>query len=133
MGDNEATLERIRGYLAEGDFTAMVRDITELATDDFVQEWPQSGERIRRENAVKLFERYGEETGTNPSFTFKRMLGAGAVHVIEGAIDYGDGTKVSYVGIVELRDGRIARVTEYFASPFEAPEWRRQYVEQADA
>jgi hypothetical protein len=33
----------------------------------------------------------------------------------------------------ELRDGRIARSTEYFAQDFEAPEWRRQWVEQTGA
>jgi hypothetical protein len=32
---------------------------------------------------------------------------------------------VRYVGIGEIRGGKIARVTEYFANPFEAPEWRK--------
>jgi hypothetical protein len=31
----------------------------------------------------------------------------------------------------ELRDGRIARSTEYFAQDFDAPEWRAQLVERA--
>lgn len=31
---------------------------------------------------------------------------------------------MSYVGIGEIRGGKIAHVTEYFANPFEAPEWR---------
>jgi hypothetical protein len=32
---------------------------------------------------------------------------------------------VSYVGVGEIRDGKIFRVTEYFANPFEQPEWRK--------
>jgi hypothetical protein len=31
--------------------------------------------------------------------------------------------------VVEFRDGKIARMTDYFAAPFEAPAWRAPYVE----
>ena len=30
----------------------------------------------------------------------------------------------------EIRDGRIARQTEYWPDPFEAPAWRAQWVER---
>jgi hypothetical protein len=36
------------------------------------------------------------------------------------------------VAIIELRDGKIFRETCYYAEPFEAPEWRAQWVEQMD-
>ena len=49
------------------------------------------------------------------------MIGGGDIFVVEGMIDYGDGVPVSYVGVGETRDGKIARMTEYFANPFEAP------------
>jgi hypothetical protein len=62
--------------------------------------------------------------------TFKRMLGGGDVYVVESTIDYGDGVPVSYVGIAELRDGKVVKMTEYFANPFEAPAWRVPYVER---
>ena len=32
--------------------------------------------------------------------------------------------------IFELRDGRIAKETAYWSLPFEAPEWREQWVER---
>jgi hypothetical protein len=32
--------------------------------------------------------------------------------------------------IVEFRDGQIIKQTDYFASPFEAPAWRSQWVER---
>jgi hypothetical protein len=51
--------------------------------------------------------------------------------VVEGDIDYGNGTSVNYVGIGDIRDGRVSRVTEYFAAPFEAPEWRRSFIDPA--
>jgi hypothetical protein len=28
------------------------------------------------------------------------------------------------------RDGTVARMTEYFANPFEAPAWRARFVER---
>ena len=43
-----------------------------------------------------------------------------------------DGGEAQYgVDVLEIRDGRIARETIYVAAPFEAPEWRRPFVERA--
>jgi len=124
-----ADFERV---LKEGDFGKITELAQSHATDDFVQEWPQSGERLHREAALRLGEQYAERSGTSPSFTYKRMLGGGDVFVIEGTIDYGDGVPVSYVGIGELRDGKVAKMTEYFANPFEAPAWRAEFVERME-
>lgn len=33
---------------------------------------------------------------------------------------------------LEFRDGRIARETAYWAEPFEAPEWRAEWVHRLD-
>jgi hypothetical protein len=104
----------------------------EYAADDFVQEWPQSGERLTKEASMRLGEKYEGLSGTSPKFTYKRMLGGGDVFVVEGTVDYGDGIPVSYVGIGELRDGKIAKMTEYFANPFEAPAWRADFVERME-
>ena len=81
---------------------------------------------------MRMAETYPEMSGTTPTFTYRRMLGGGDVYVIEGTIDYGDGIPVSYVGIGEIRDGKIARVTSYFANPFEAPAWRADFVERME-
>jgi hypothetical protein len=135
MGDekNRAAVERVRELYSENDITALSKAIGEYASDDLVEEWPQSGERIRGlANVKKLTEGYSAATGTKPTFNFKRLLGGGDVYVVEGAIDYGDGTPVSYVGIAELGDGKILKLTEYFANPFEAPAWRAEIVERMD-
>ena len=92
---------------------------------------PQSGERIRgRDNVKAINDNYPEMTGSTPKLTLRRVSGEGSHWVAEGTIDYGDGTPVSYVGVTELRDGRIAAVTEYFGNPFEAPAWRAPWVER---
>ena len=130
MGDTNAMAARFEEVLKSGDFGGLSQLTQEYATDDFVEEWPQSGERLNKAATIKMAESYPEMSGTSPKFTYKRMLGGGDVFVIEGTIDYGDGVPVSYVGIGELRDGMVAKMTEYFANPFEAPAWRADFVER---
>jgi hypothetical protein len=133
MGDNMELAAKFEEVLKSGDFAKMGQLTRDYATDDFVQEWPQSGERLSKSASARLTEAYPEMSGTSPKFTYKRMLGGGDMYVVEGTIDYGDGIPVSYVGIGEVRDGKIAKVTEYFANPFEAPAWRADFVEPMGA
>jgi hypothetical protein len=127
MSEMAAKYEEV---LKSGDFGRLGELTQQYAADDFVEEWPQSGERLTKAAAMKVAESYPEMSGTSPKFTYKRMLGGGDVFVVEGTIDYGDGVPVRYVGIGELRDGKVARMTEYFANPFEAPAWRADFVER---
>jgi hypothetical protein len=130
MGDPSEMAAKFEEVLKSGDFGGMSELIQQYATDDFVEEWPQSGERLTKAASLKMAESYPEMSGTSPKFTYKRMLGGGDLFVIEGTIDYGDGVPVSYVGIGELRDGKVVKMTEYFANPFEAPAWRADFVER---
>lgn len=130
MADNTELAAKFEEVLKTGDFGAVMKLAQEWSTDDFVEEWPQSGERITKEASERLGASYEEMSGTSPKFVYRRMLGGGDVFVVEGTIDYGDGVPVSYVGVGELRDGRIAKMTEYFANPFEAPAWRAPFVEK---
>ena len=133
MGSNQAVAEKFRAAVEGGDLATLNRFLVDSVTDDFVEEWPQSGERIVGRDAVmKLGQSYEKATGTSPRMTFRRMVGAGDLYVVEGTIDYGDGTPVSYIGVAEYRDGKIAKVTEYFANPFEAPAWRADMVERME-
>jgi SnoaL-like domain len=132
MGDSTALAAAMEKALKAGDFAALTDVLREFATDDFVEEWPQSGERLTKANATRLAESYDQMSGTSPKFTYKRMLGGGDVFVVEGTIDYGDGTPVSYVGVGETRDGKVAKLTEFFANPFEAPAWRADFVERME-
>lgn len=117
----------------KGDLAELATAQHALASDTFVEEWPQSRERIRgRENAKAINDNYPEMTGKTPRMTLRRLSGEGSHWTIEGTIDYGDGIPISYVGLAELRDGKLDRITEYFASPFDAPEWRSRWVERMD-
>lgn len=131
MGDMNEMAAKFEEVLKTGDFGRLAALTQEYATDDFAEEWPQSGERLTKAAAVRMAD-YPAMTGTTPKFTYKRMLGGAELFVIEGSIDYGDGVPVSYVGIGELRDGKIAKMTEYFANPFEAPAWRADFVERME-
>jgi hypothetical protein len=127
---NRATVERLRAMFESGSLEELSREQYDLTADDYVGEWPQSGERIRgRDNAKAINDNYPKMTGSTPRISLRRISGEGAHWVVEGSIDYGDGTPVSYVGIAELSDGKLVRMTEYFGNPFEAPAWRSQWVE----
>ena len=128
---NEGTIARFREIFESGSLEQYSDQLYDLATPDVVEEWPQSGERIRgRDNIKAINDNYQKSTGSSPKGKLTRVTGAGDHWVLEGSIDYGDGVPVSYVNILELRDGKVARTTEYFANPFEAPAWRSQWVEK---
>jgi hypothetical protein len=132
MGDSMEMAAKFEEVLKTGDFGRLSELVQQYATDDFVEEWPQSGERLTKASSAKLAENYQQMSGTSPSFKYRRMIGGGDVFVVEGTIDYGDGIPVSYVGVGEVRDGKVAKMTEYFANPFEAPAWRADFVERME-
>ncbi len=64
-----------------------------------------------------------------PLFTVVRVQGRGDAGTTTLRARYPDGSVWWIVVIYELRDGRIARSTSFFAPEFEAPEWRAPFVE----
>ena len=128
---NRQAMDRLRAAAESGDITALDGAIKDVAADDIVVEWPQSGERIRGiANFRAIGENYTAQTGLNPRMTLRRVSGTGRTYIAEGTIDYGDGTPVSWVGISEFADGRLVRQTEYWGNPFEPPAWRKPWVER---
>jgi ketosteroid isomerase-like protein len=99
-----------------------------LLHEDFVQEWPQSGERIvGRDNAIAINQNF---PGGLPTMRFRRTLTGGDLAVLELELTYADGSRYLGVSVLELRDGKLAKETDYFAQPFQAPQWRAQWVER---
>lgn len=99
--------------------------------EDYVMEMPQSGERFRsRERMRAMQEAY--PTPPQSGIRLRRVLVKEGLWVVEGAIDYGGGQVLDVVLISELRDGKMWRDRWYFAEPFEAPEWRSQWVERME-
>ena len=67
-----------------------------------------------------------------PGIRIRRVLVGDGSWVVESVADYGGGQVMHGVAILELRGGKVWRDTRYFAEPFEAPEWRAQWVERME-
>ena len=96
--------------------------------DDYVLEWPQSGERIRgRANFVAVNEHYPAHGRWE--ITVHRIISEGDevgsdVSVTDGEIT---GRAITFSTI---RDGRIVHQTEFWPDPFEPAPWRAGWVEK---
>ena len=105
--------------------------------EDYVLEMPQSGERIRGRENMRAFQRsYSSSSPSDPMRRIRvhRVMARDELWVVEGAADYDDRRQaLDVVVISELRDGKMWRDRWYFAEPFEAPEWRAQWVERMEA
>jgi len=94
--------------------------------DDAVLEYPQSGERIRGRRNIQA------SRAAQPNkkrFTVRRVLGAGDLWVTEFILTY-DGLPSYTVSIMEFRDNKVARETQYFGDPFAPGPSRAQWVER---
>jgi hypothetical protein len=124
--------ERDTGRVAEAVWRALGAGDWDTAAgylyEDFVQEWPQSGERIvGRDNAIAINQNF---PGGLPTMRFRRTLAGADFAVLELELTYADGSRYLGVSVLELRDGKLAKETDYFAQPFQAPQWRAQWVER---
>jgi hypothetical protein len=96
--------------------------------EDAVLEYPQSGERTRGRRNIQ------NQRASQPSkkrFVVRRIIGGGDLWITEFVLTY-DGKPSYTVSIMEFRDDKVARETQYFADPFTAPAWRAQWVERMD-
>ena len=97
--------------------------------DDAVLEYPQSGERIRGRRNIQITRTIQPN---RKRFTVQRIAGSGDLWVTEFILSY-DGKPSYTVSIMEFRDDKVARETQYFADPFVASPARAPYVERMDA
>ena len=96
----------------------------QIYREDAVLEYPQSRERIRGRSRIQ------SSRAAQPNrkrFTVRRIIGD--VWVTEYVLTY-DGRPSYTVSIMEFRDGRVARETQYFGDPFEPGPSRAQWVER---
>jgi hypothetical protein len=122
---NSKNQEVLEGLFGGGKLKLSAEQEYQLRADDYVMEMPQSGERIVGRDRMRAFQ---EAYPNPPDAQLRRIVGEGDVFVMEAISDYGN--EVAFVAnIVEFRDGKIVRETRYYASPFDASEWRRQWVE----
>ena len=98
----------------------------EIYREDAVLEYPQSGEHIRGRRNIQA------SRAAQPSkkrFTVRRVLGGGVLWITEFVLTY-DGQPSYTVSIMELKDGKVVRETQYFGDPFEPGPSRAQWVER---
>jgi len=107
---------------------------------------PQSGERIRgKANQLAVVRSYRAASATvastrlvgaadrwvlTPAFSILRIEGSGDIYTYVGTMRDSNGETWYVLAIVELRGGKVAKTTTYYAAPFEAPEWREHLVER---
>lgn len=100
-------------------------DFSTYVTDDLVETYPQSGERIEG----RLAQRGMHEAFPNPpTFSIRQIRRDGDLAVVETDETYHDGSVWKTAFILELQDGLIASMTGYFGEPFAAPSWRLPYT-----
>ena len=100
----------------------------DIYREDALLEYPQSGERIRGRRNIQA-SRVAQPN--HKRFTVRRILGAGDLWVTEFVLAY-DGRPSYSVSVMEFRDGKVARETQYFADPFEPGASRAHLVERIE-
>ncbi len=124
--------------------------LRDLIHPDYVQDWPQSGERVHGFAAFRaILESYpgglvlpmepetaqlmhGEEHWVmTPGYTVIPLAGGGAISSVHRT-RYPDGSAWYVVSFITLKDGKVWRATTYFAPEYPAPEWRAHLVERIE-
>ncbi|MCB9026009.1 MAG: hypothetical protein H6625_06810 [Bdellovibrionaceae bacterium] len=98
-----------------------------LLHSDFVAVWPQSKEKMfGSENFVSV----------NKYYPGNHKIQLIHIHVAEDKvfttiwIEADTGQQTFANSYFEFKDGKIFSAEEYWAEPYEAPEWRKQWVEE---
>lgn len=144
--DLRAVFERVADLVNRQDWDGF----SGVFTEDYVEEYPQSGEIIRglanavavRRNYPGGFAEQGVDTGSarvagseawvmTPRFTLVRAEGSGNAGTVMWRVRYPDGTTWWIVALYELRSDLVARATMFFAPVFDPPDWRAPYREGA--
>jgi ketosteroid isomerase-like protein len=122
--DSKQIVEGFWAAMQTNDFKAA----GEFLHDDYVLEWPQSGERIRgRANFVAVNEHYPAHGRWE--FTIYRIIAEGDEVVSDVGVT--DGTIAGRVITFSIaRDGKILHQTEFWPDPFEPAAWRAGWVEK---
>jgi hypothetical protein len=98
----------------------------QIYREDAVLEYPQSGERIRGRRHIQA-SRFAQPN--QKRFAVRRILGGADLWVTEFVLTY-DGQPSYTVSIMEFKEGKVARETQYFGDAFEPGPSRAQWVER---
>lgn len=136
--------EVVRAYAA-ATAAAEVERLPTMRHPDWMVEWPQSGERVRGDQAfAEILRNYpggaprtevtrvvGAEDRwvVTPGNTVLKVIGSGDFWWSEWRSTEADGSTYLCVDLIELRDGLVYREVVYWAAPFDAAAWRAPWVE----
>ena len=144
--DFRAVFERVADVMNRRDWDGFSR----VFTEDYVEEYPQSGEVIRGlRNAIDVRRNYpgglaeqgvdvasvrvaGSDTWVmTPRFTLVRAEGSDNIGTVMWRVRYPDGSIWWLVALYELRGDMVERATMFFAPVFDPPEWRAPYRQES--
>ena len=133
-----------------------IEGLGRLRHPDYTCTYPQSGEVFKgHDNWAAAHRNYAERVGlqdfesakvrggeqrtkvattTSGPLPFQttpvvQISDTGDLVTLEGSGTWPDGKVYHWVTILEYRDGLVWRETQYFAEPFEAPQWRSEFTE----
>lgn len=114
--------------MASNDFVS----VGELLAEDFVLDWPQSGERFR---GAERFVRMNQEYPANGPWRFRVHRVVGGAHDAVSDVGVTDGVQqarvISFFDC-DLAAGRVRRLVEFWPEPYPAPANRAHLAEPID-
>ena len=124
--ESKQVVEQFWAAMQTNDF----RRVGQLLHDDYLLEWPQSAERIRgRANFIGVNENYPAHGRWE--FTVNQVVAEGD-RVVSDVIVTDGVVKGRVITFSTVREGRILHQTEFWPDPYEAPEWRAQWIERLE-
>ena len=122
-GDAVDVVRRYWSLMAGNDFAA----VGAVLADDFVLDWPQSGERLR---GRERFARMNAEYPAHGPWTFAIDRLGGDDREAVSDVRVSDGVQhARAVSFFTVANGRIVRLVEYWPDPYPAPANRAHLVE----
>jgi limonene-1,2-epoxide hydrolase len=125
--NSQTSKQIVQGFWAAMQ-TNNFRAAAEFLHDDYLLEWPQSGEQIRgRSSFVAINEHYPAHGRWE--FTIRRLVAEGNEVVSEVSVT-DSVIQARAITFSTVQDGKIFRQTEFWPDPFDPPVWRAQWVEK---
>ena len=100
----------------------------QLLHDDYILEWPQSGERIRGRDNFAAINTYYPAEGTW-RFTINQIAAQGDLVITDVSVTDGK-RKDRVITFSTIHEGKIWKQVEFWPEPFDAPDWRAQWMEK---
>ena len=124
--NNKQILENFWETMGTNDFHAA----SQLLHDDYILEWPQSGERlVGKDNFAAINTNYPAEGKWR--FRINHIVAEEDMVVTDVSVTDGKVTGRA-ITFSTIRDGKILKQIEFWPDPFEAPAWRAQWIQKME-